>query len=72
MEVLTQIAEGDLVASRWRLTGTHTGAFRGLEPTGKATTWTGMHTDRYDGDQLVESWVDWDKYSFLEGLGLVG
>ena len=72
MEVLSQIAEGDIVSSRWRMTGTHTGDFRGLAPTGKTTTWTGVHTDRYEGDQLVESWVDWDKYSFLEGLGLVG
>ncbi len=27
---------------------------------------------RYEDGKLVESWVDWDKYSFLEGLGLTG
>ena len=48
------------------------GRVRRPAPTGKTTTWTGVHTDRYDGGKLVESWVDWDKYSWLEGLGLVG
>lgn len=71
MEVLLQVAEGDYVCSRWRMTAKHTGEFAGLAPTGKTTTWTGVHTDRYEGDKLVESWVDWDKYCFLEGLGLV-
>ncbi|QEG37663.1 ester cyclase [Bythopirellula goksoeyrii] len=71
MEVLQQVAEGDFVCSRWRMTGKHTGTFGALEATGKTTTWTGVHTDRYEGDQLVESWVDWDKFSFLEGLGVI-
>jgi len=72
MEVLLQVAEGNVVCSRWRMTAKHTGVFEDLEATGKTSTWTGVHTDRYDGDKLVESWVDWDKYSFLEGLGLTG
>lgn len=71
MEVVQQVAEGDFVCSRWRMTAKHTGEFAGRAPTGKTTTWTGVHTDRYEGGKLVESWVDWDKYSWLEGLGLV-
>ena len=70
MEVLLQVAEGNFVCSRWRMTAKHTGPFRELAATGKTTTWTGVHTDRYEGNKLVESWVDWDKSSFLEGLGL--
>ena len=70
MEVLLQVAEGDFVCSRWRMTAKHTGQFFNCEATGKTTTWTGVHTDRYEGEKLVESWVDWDKSSFLEGLGL--
>ncbi len=71
MEVLLQVAEGDYVCSRWRLTAKHTGQFREYAATGKTTSWTGVHTDRYEGDKLVESWVEWDKYSFLEMLDLV-
>ncbi len=71
IEVLLQIAEGNYVSSRWRITAKHTGTFGDLAETGKSSIWTGVHTDRYEGGQIVESWVDWDKYSFLEGLGLV-
>jgi predicted ester cyclase len=71
MEVLLQVAQGDYVCSRWRMTAKHTGTFANLAATGKTSTWTGVHTDLYKGDKLVESWVDWDKYSFLDGLGLV-
>ncbi|MEM9656894.1 MAG: ester cyclase [Planctomycetota bacterium] len=72
LELLQQIAEGDLVSSRWKMTAAHTGDFAGQPSTGKTTSWTGVQTDRYEGDKLVESWVDWDKYSWLAGLGLVG
>jgi predicted ester cyclase len=72
IEVLLQVAEGNYVCSRWRLTAKHTGTFNDIAATGKTSTWTGVHTDRYDGGKLVESWVDWDKYSFLENLGVVG
>lgn len=72
MEVLLQVAEGDYVSSRWSMRGKHTGAFEDLAPTGKETSWTGVQTDRYESDKLVESWVDWDKSSFLEGLGAQG
>lgn len=72
MEVLLQVAEGNYVCTRWRLTAKHTGKFGEYAATGKTTSWTGTHTDLYEGDKLVESWVDWDKSSFLEGLGLAG
>jgi predicted ester cyclase len=72
MEVLLQVAEDNYVCSRWRMTAKNTGKFEKYPATGKTTTWSGTHTDRYENGKLVESWVDWDKYSFLEGLGLVG
>ncbi len=71
MEVLLQVAEGNYVCSRWRMIAKHTGTFKDLAETGKSSTWTGTNVDRYEGGKLVETWVDWDKYSFLEGLGLV-
>ena len=66
--VLMQIAENDLVATRWRFTVTHTGEFMGLAPTNKEITWTGVQIDRFDHGKIVESWVDWDKYRFFQGL----
>ncbi len=72
LEMLLQVAEGDYVCNRWKMTAKHTGSFVDLAPTGKTTTWTGVQIDRYKGGKLVESWVDWNKYGWLEGLGLVG
>jgi predicted ester cyclase len=69
--VLMQVAERDLVATRWEFTATHTGAFMRIAPTSRQITWTGVQIDRFKGDKVVESWVDWDKYRFLEGLGAV-
>lgn len=71
VDILSQIAEDQMVATRWRVTADHTGEFAGLAPTQKRSTWTGVSTDRFENGKIVESWVNWDKYSFLEGLGLV-
>ena len=67
--VLMQIAERDLVATRWELTARHTGEFMGIPPTSREVTWTGVQIDRFKRGKIAESWVDWDKYRFLEGLG---
>lgn len=71
VQIIQQIAEGNLVATRWEFTASHTGEYMGLAPTGREITWTGVQIDRYQDGKIVESWVDWDKYRFFEGLGLV-
>lgn len=71
VEILIQIAEGNLVATHWKLTATHTGTFAGLGATNRQTTWTGVAIDRFEDAKIVESWVNWDKATFLERLGIV-
>jgi len=71
VRILMQIAEDDLVASRWELSATHTGDYLGLAPTNRVATWTGVQIDRHEGGKLVESWVDWDKYRLFATLGLI-
>ncbi len=71
VSILMQIAEGDLVATRWEFTATHTGDFLGFAPTNKVVTWTGVQIDRIENREIVESWVAWDKYRLFAGLGLV-
>jgi NTE family protein len=58
------IVEGDMVVIRWTLTGTHTGPFFGMEPTGASAVWTGMNIYRVECGQVVESWSEAD------GVGL--
>lgn len=65
-----QIAEGDRVATRFEFSATHDGEYMGVAPTGKQITWTGIEIDRIENGKIVESWVDWDKYRFFQGLGL--
>jgi predicted ester cyclase len=72
VRILTQVAEGDMVATRWEFTTTHTGAYLGVAPSGSKLTWTGIEIDRVENGRIAESWIDWDKYRFLQGLGLVG
>jgi predicted ester cyclase len=71
VRILMQVGEGDLVASRWEISGVHTGTFVGQAATGKKITWTGIAIDRFENGKIAESWIDWDKYRFMEGLGLV-
>lgn len=71
VSISMQAAEGDLVATHWEVTATHTGEFAGSPATQKTVTWTGIQIDRYEDGKAVESWVDWDRYGFLSGLGVL-
>ena len=71
VQVLMQIAENDLVASRWRFSAKHTGDYLGHPPTDRQVEWTGVQVDRFENGKIVESWVDWDKYRLFEELGFL-
>lgn len=64
-----QVAEGDLVATRFTSRGTHQGAFMGVEPTGRRLTWTGITIDRISEGKIVETWANWDMMGMLQQLG---
>jgi steroid delta-isomerase-like uncharacterized protein len=66
-----QIAEGDLVASRWTGRGTHQGELMGIGPTGKQVTVTGITISRVSGGKVVEEWTNWDTLGMLQQLGAV-
>jgi predicted ester cyclase len=70
--ILMQIAEGDLVATRWQFAGTQDGEYLGHAPSGKRAIWSGVQIDRVAKGKIVESWVDWDKYRMFEALGFLG
>jgi predicted ester cyclase len=63
-----QVAEGDLVASRFRLTATHTGEFLGLAPTGNSISFTGIEICRVTGGKFSECWVELDGDTFNRQL----
>jgi len=67
----TLIAEGDKVAARITMTGTHTGSFMGIPPTGKNVTFTGMYIAHIEAGKIVEHWSEEDSVSLLQQLGVM-
>ena len=65
------IAEGDKVAYRLTVTGTHTGEFMGIQATGKRVTFTEMHIDQLAGGKLVRHDGDSDQLGMLQQLGVI-
>lgn len=66
-----QIVEGDKIAARYTGSGTHTGTFLGIAPTGKHVTVTGMGFGRIVDGKFVESWIIFDGLSLLQQLGVI-
>lgn len=63
------IAEGDLVASRFTLTGTNTGDFMGMPATGRPVSVQGVDIMRFRDGKVVEHWGITDELALLQQLG---
>lgn len=66
-----QIAEGDLVASRWSSTGTHQGDSFGVAATGRRRDVTGVTIIRLADGLVAEEWHSWDALGLLRQLGAI-
>lgn len=64
-EIDDLIAEDDKVVVRWRLLGTHKGDFRGIAPTGRAITLSGIAIYRLERGKLMERWVETNLHSLF-------
>jgi predicted ester cyclase len=60
MEINEQLGEGDLVATRKTLRGTHRGELWGLPPTGNRVEWEFIDIFRVRDGKLVEHWTHMD------------
>lgn len=67
-EILDLIAEGDKVVVRGRDTGTFTGSFMGMEPTGKRIDITWIDIFRIENGKLMEAWLEIDAGEFRRQL----
>lgn len=65
------IAEGNEVATRYRLTGTHRGPLMGIEPTGERVEVEGMSIGRFEDGKVVEGWSNIDVMGLMRQLGVV-
>lgn len=65
------VAEGNMVAVRHSLQGTHTGTFQGIPPTGKAVSIDGIVLLRVEDGKLAETWLNADILGLLVQLGVM-
>jgi predicted ester cyclase len=64
------VAEGDYVAARWTASGTHTGVWGDVEPTGRSVTFSGVNIFRFDDEgRVAEIWNHRDDLGLREQLG---
>jgi predicted ester cyclase len=63
------VADGDRVARRFRLEGTHSGSFMGIPPSGQRVDLGGIAIHRVAGGRLVETWLSYDCLGLIRQLG---
>jgi predicted ester cyclase len=71
-EMKTLLADGDLVLGWFSQTGTQTGAFMGVPPTGKKATWGQLIIARFAGGQIVQTWSNEGILELMQQLGVGG
>ena len=64
-----QFADGDFVATRFTITGTHEGDLMGAPPSGKDVAFTGVAISRCEGGRIAEEWEITDVAGLLGQIG---
>jgi steroid delta-isomerase-like uncharacterized protein len=65
------VAEGDKVAARFTMRGTHQGSFFGVPPTGKKITVQALNIYRFADGQIVEERGQPDLLELLKQIGAI-
>jgi steroid delta-isomerase-like uncharacterized protein len=65
------VAEGDKVAARVTLRGTHQGEFMGIPPSGNRIEVTGIDIARFADGKMVEHWGNFDDLGMMQQLGAI-
>ena len=64
------IAEADFVAAQWTATGTHTGTWGSLPPTGRTVQFAGVNIFRLRDGKVAEIWNHRDDLGLMSQLGV--
>jgi len=65
------IAEGDQIVARFTARGTHQGAWKGIAPTGKQVTYTGMTILQTVNGKVAKHHTEWDALRLMQQIGAV-
>jgi predicted ester cyclase len=64
------VTEGDKVAFRWIMSGTHQGELMGIAPTGERIVVMGMDIVRTVDGEILDYWGEFDVIGLLRQLGI--
>ena len=65
------VKEGNKVALRWLLSGTHEGEFMGVAATGRRVEAMGMDIVRVANGEIAEHWGEFDAVGLLRQIGVI-
>ena len=65
------IADDDTVWIRVKITGTHTGEYRGIAPTGRKVVMAAVPAYRIVDGKIVEGWSVWNPLDMFKQLGVI-
>lgn len=71
MDLAAVVAEGDQVATRWTVTGTHAAEFVGVPATGTQVTAEGMNFYRLAGGRVTDVWTQFDALGLMQQIGAI-
>jgi steroid delta-isomerase-like uncharacterized protein len=71
VEVQSAVEEGDMVAARSRVTGTHEGEFMGVPPSHNRVDFEWIDMIRLEGDKCAEHWGVSDNLAMMQQIGAV-
>ena len=69
MSVEQRVVEGNLISTRWTVTGTHDGPLGEIEATGKKIDIAGQLIMRFEGAKIAEEWEVFDEMEMLKQIG---
>jgi predicted ester cyclase len=64
-----QFTDGDYVATRYTITGTHNGNLMGTPPSGQEVAFTGITISRCEQGRIAEEWEITDTVALLGQIG---
>jgi steroid delta-isomerase-like uncharacterized protein len=64
------VVEGDKIAARCSVRGTHRGKGLGIDPTHQPVMFTGMTIVRIEGGKIVEAWNNFDFMTMFQQMGI--
>jgi steroid delta-isomerase-like uncharacterized protein len=65
------VAEDDMVAVSWIISGTHKGEFWEIPPTGKRMSLEGITIHHIANGKIMDSDISWDALGMMQQLGVV-